>query len=115
MWSGRLTVDRPLANIWFAVLLANHSAHLTDGLHGTDQVLLHRHFQIPPKSKVVLGWGRRIVLRPLVAKIVAAGLLSADGTHLANGLHTTDQVLFHSHSLLPPNLSCCFLSKYESA
>jgi len=106
LWSGLLLVVRPFANIWFAGLLADDSTHLADGLHGTDQILLHRHFQIPPKSKVVLGWGRRIVLSPLFVKIVAAGLLADDGTHLANGLHTTDQVLLHSHNCLPPNLSC---------
>ena len=105
MWSGRLTVDRPRANIWFAVLLADDSAHLTDGLHGADQVLLHSHFQIPPKSKVWLGRGRRIVGSPLVTKIAAAGLLANNGTHLANGLHGTDQVLLHSHNCFPPKLS----------
>jgi len=108
-------VDRPLANIWFAVLLADDSTHLADGLHGTDQILFHRHFQIPPKSKVVLGWGRRTVGSPLVAKIKFAGLLTDNGTHFANGLHTTDQVLLHSHNCFPPNMSCCYLSECEPA
>jgi len=95
---GRLTVDSPLANIWFAGLLADDSAHLADGLHTADQILLHSHFQIPPKIKVILGWGRRTVGSPLVAKKLFAGLLTDNGTHFANGLHTTDQVLLHRHN-----------------
>ena len=86
------------------ILLADDSTHLADGLHTADQVL-HSHIQIPPKSKVVLGWGRRIVVSPLVAKETFAGLFTDNGTHFANGLHTTDQVLLHSHNCFPPELS----------
>jgi len=33
-------------------LLAADAAHLADLLHGTDQILLHRHSMIPPKMRV---------------------------------------------------------------
>ena len=36
-------VDRPFVNIMFAVLLADDSTHLADGLHTADQVLLQSH------------------------------------------------------------------------
>lgn len=80
----------------FYELLADDSAHLTDGLHTANQVLLHSHNQIPPKIKVVVGRGLRTVDCPRIIQIVFAILLADNSTHLADGLHTADQVL-HSH------------------
>ena len=41
---GLRTVDSPrMVQKLFALLLADDSAHLTDGLHTADQILLHRH------------------------------------------------------------------------
>ena len=98
----------------FAFLLANDSAHLTDGLHTANQILLHGHDQIPPKMSLVLGQGLRFVDRPLMLQKLFAGLFTDNGAHLADGLHTADQVLLH-HSKIPPVLSCCFLSIYRPA
>ena len=95
-------VDRPFVNIRFAGLLADDSAHLADGLHGTDQILLHGHFQIPPKIKALSGRSPRFVDSPLAANKKFAGSLTDNGTHFANGLHTTDQVLLHNHNCFPP-------------
>jgi len=51
----------------FAVLLlADHAAHLTDGLHTANQILFHRHFQIPPKIRLFMGTGLRMVSSPLL-------------------------------------------------
>ena len=71
-------------------LLADNSTHLADGLHTADQVLLHRHFQIPPKMRLVFGKGLRIVSSALVLQKLFAGLFTDDSTHLADGLHTAD-------------------------
>ena len=101
-------MDRPLASIKFAVLLADDGTHLADGLHTADQVLLHRHNQIPPKIRLVLGRGRRIVLRPRNVQKLFAGLLADDSAHLADGLHTANQVLLKIHSFIPPKSSCLF-------
>ena len=50
-WSGygRRAVDSPLVSIIFAVLFADDSAHLADGLHGADQILRNGHIKIPPE------------------------------------------------------------------
>ena len=84
------------------ILLADDSTHLADGLHTADQVLLHRHFQIPPKMRLVFGKGLRIVSSALVLQKLFAGLFTDDSTHLADGLHTEDQILLHRHNMLPP-------------
>ena len=55
-------------------LLADNSTHLADGLHTADQILLHSHSQIPPKIKVVSGWGLRIVGSPRILQKVFAFL-----------------------------------------
>ena len=46
---GRRTVGSPLFSIIFAVLFADDSAHLADGLHGADQILRNGHIKIPPE------------------------------------------------------------------
>jgi len=85
------------------ILLADDSSHLTDGLHTADQILLHRHVQIPPKIKVVLGRGLRTVGSPRMVQKLFAVLLAETQAHLTDGLHTADQVLLHIHSCFPPN------------
>ena len=77
---------------------ADDSVQLADFGHTLDEILLHGHIQIPPNANCV-GCGRRIVGRPFT-NIRFAGLLADNSTHLADGLHTADQVL-HSH--------CCYL------
>ena len=63
-----------------------------------------------------MGRGRRIVGSPLLTKTAAAGLLANNGTHLANGLHGTDQVLLHSHNCFPPKIEFVVIYlKNESA
>ena len=42
---GRRTVDSPLVSIIIAVLLADDSTHLADGLHSADQVSLDSHIK----------------------------------------------------------------------
>ncbi len=38
------------------------------------------------------------------ANIVCCKLLADDSTHLADGLHTADQILLHGHSQIPPKI-----------
>ena len=87
---------------------ADDSVHFADLGHTLNQILLNGHDQIPPKIKVVLGRGLRTVGRPRMMQMLFAFLLADDSSHLADGLHTEDQVLFHRHSSFPPNSSDLF-------
>ena len=76
---------------------ADDGVQLADFGHALDQILLHRHNQIPPKIRIVFGWGLRTVDRPRVIRMLFAFLLADNSAHLADGLHTADQVLLQSH------------------
>lgn len=43
LWFGRLPVASPLLSMAEQILLADHAAHFTNGLHTADQVLLDIH------------------------------------------------------------------------
>ena len=54
LWFGRLPVASPLLSMAAQILLADHAAHFTNGLHTADQVLLDIHNNIPP------GWVEKV-------------------------------------------------------
>ena len=70
--------------------------------HTLDQILLHRHIKLLLKSSLywewVCGWSADL----WCCKNCLRGLLADNAAHLADGLHTADQILLHRHNQLPP-------------
>ena len=76
-----------------AKLAADLGQHLAVGSHGLGQVLHHVGFT---SCNRLIALGRRAVDSPLVS-IMFAVLLADDSAHLADGLHTADQILLDVH------------------
>lgn len=69
---GRLPVASPLLSMAAQILLADHAAHFTNGLHTADQVLLDIHNNIPP------GWIEKVEIY-LSIDVFQQGAVSSDG------------------------------------
>ena len=95
------------------ILYSLHAADavqlLTVSSHGLDQVL-HGHVRFLLRSDLywdgVCGWSADL----WYWKYCLPELLADDRAHLANGLHTADQIFLHRHNVFLQKLCLLFLS-----
>ena len=77
-------------------LAADLIQHFAIGLHGLGQILHHGHLADTSCHKVISVWPPRSG-QPSCQHHVCCMLLADYTAHLADGLHTADQILLHVH------------------
>ena len=76
--------------------VADDSAHFADVSHSLGQVLHHGHLKYTSCCKMI-GIRPTYSGQSFCQYHIFCGLLADNSTHLADGLHTADQVVLDSH------------------